>query len=493
MFSKVLIANRGEIAVRLLRTCRELGLRTVALYDLPDRGSLHVRLADEALPLPSPGGFRDGPAIVRLAQACGADAIHPGYGFVAEEPAFIRACADAGLTFIGPPAEVVLRLRDKPGALEQAAAAGFPTLPHSACGFNPEDAQPVRAAAEELGYPLVVKSCRGGRGRGERLVPTPAELPTALRWAHSEALAVYGESTMYLERALRPAHQVGVQVLGDQYGRLVHLGDREGSLIAGNQKILEESPAPGLTPELRQRVCDMALDLARLFGCQNAVTVEFLVDPAGQVYFTEIKARLQMEHPLTEMVARLDLVREQIRLAAGEPLALEQAAVPLRGWAMQCRISAEDPWQNFRPTPGVLQRLRLPGGPDVRVDTFAYSGCAIPENYDPLIAKLIVWGPDRETCLLRLARALEECSLVGTPSNLPLLHQLVEDPGFRLGHYDTETLLHLQPPPAPAGPYLRDLAVIAAILHELRGQALHPSLPERVISGWHRSARRLAH
>jgi acetyl/propionyl-CoA carboxylase alpha subunit len=493
MFHKVLVANRGEIAVRILRTCREMGLHTVALYEPPDRGSLHVRLADEAIRLPSPGGFRDGAAIVHLAHAHGADAIHPGYGFLAEEPAFIRACAAAGLAFIGPPADVVQRLRDKPAALARAAAHGFPTLPHSACGFGPQDTQAALAAAERLGFPLVVKSCRGGRGRGERLVPAPASLPAALRWAQSEALTVYDDQSMYFEQAVIPAHQIGVQVLGDRHGRLIHLGEREGSLIAGNQKILEETPAPSLTPELRQRLCDMALALARLFECQNAVTVEFLVDSTGQVYFTEIKARLQMEHPLPEMVSRLDLVREQIRLAAGEPLSLEQSAVTLSGCAMQCRVSAEDPSQGFRPAPGILQRLRLPAGPGVRVDTFAYSGCAIPDAYDPLIAKLIVWGHDRPACAERLARALEEFSLVGTPSNLPLLQQLVDDPGFRRGCYDTETLSHLQPPPPPAGPYLRDLAVIAAILHELRGQAHQPSLPERLASGWHRSARRLAH
>jgi acetyl/propionyl-CoA carboxylase alpha subunit len=490
MFRKILIANRGEIAVRILRTCREMGVETLALYEPADRGSLHVRLADEAVQLPSLAGFRDGKAIVALALAMGADAIHPGYGFLAEEAAFIRACTAAGLAFIGPPAEVVDSLRNKPAVLERAAAEGFPTLAHATCSLK--DADALRAAADALGYPLVIKSCRGGRGRGERLVRAPERLARALQRAQSEAASVYGDRHMYLERAILPARQVAVQVLGDGAGHLVHLGDREGSLICGNQKILEESPAPGLTAAQCERVCAMALDLARLFGYQNAGSVEFLVDEAGQVFFTEIKARLSMEHPLTEMVTRLDLVHEQIRLAAGEPLNLDQPNVVRQGWAMQCRVSAEDPAQGFRPTPGVLQRLRLPGGGGVRVDTFAYSGCSIPDQYDPLIAKLVVWAPTRAGCVQRLARALEEFSLVGTPSNLPVLQQVVDDPGFRAGQYDTETMCHLKAGPAASKGNYRDLAVIAAVLHELHSQAVQPSLPERVNSGWHREARRMA-
>jgi acetyl/propionyl-CoA carboxylase alpha subunit len=491
MFRKVLIANRGEIAVRILRTCREMGLQTVALYEPADRGSLHVRLADEAIALSSAAGFRGGAEIVRIARARGAEAIHPGYGFLAEEATFIQACTAADLCFIGPPAEVVYRLRNKPAALACAADAGFPTLPHSPCGLDVSDSRALGTAAERLGYPLVVKSCHGGRGRGERLVRTPDHLLAAVRWAQGEALTIYGDQSMYLERAVLPAHQIGVQVLGDGHGRVIQLGDREGSLVSGNQKILEESPAPSLTPELREQACSLALALARLFGYQNAGTVEFVLDANGQLFFTEMKARLQMEHPLTEMVTGLDLVREQIRLAAGEPLELTQADVRVTGCAMQCRVSAEDPWLNFRPAPGRLQRLRLPSGPGVRVDTFAYSGCAVPDNYDPLIAKLIVWSHTRQACRERLARALEETNLVGTPSNLPWLQQLVDDPAFRSGRYDTETLNRLQPKQAEADGYYRDLAVIAAILHELRSQAIHPWLPDRLVSGWHRDARRL--
>lgn len=492
MFTKILIANRGEIAVRIIRTCREMGLQTVVLYDPADRGSLHVRLADEALVLPTPAGFRDGEALAQVALAKGANAIHPGYGFLAEEADFIRACTAAGLAFIGPPAEVVAALRNKPAALQRAAEAGFPTRPHSPRSFGPEESAALRAEADRLGYPLVIKSCRGGRGRGERLARSADELePAALR-ARAEAQTVYADQQLYLERAVLPGHQIGVQILSDTRGGLIHLGEREGSLIWGNQKVLEESPAPCLTPDQRERLWRMAIDLARLFAYQNAGTVEFLMDEEGKFYFTEIKARLQMEHPLTEMVTRLDLVREQIRLAAGERLELDQAAVRLSGWAMQCRVSAEDPWQSFLPTPGVLQRLRLPAGVEVRVDTYAYSGCRLPAIYDPLIAKLIVWGPDRGLCAQRLARALEDLSLVGIPSNLPALQRLVGDPRYQRGQYDTETL---QQPPAPPEigdeRYLRDLAVISAVLHERRHQILQPSLPERVISGWHRGARRL--
>ncbi len=491
MFTKILVANRGEIAARIIRTCRDLEIQTVALYEPADRGSLHVRLADEAVPV-GPGAFSQPETLVQVARAAGAQAVHPGYGFLAEQADFITACQAAGLTFIGPPAAVVRMLRDKITALKAARAYGFPTTTHSARAFDGDERAALRAEADRLGYPVVVKSLIGGRGRGERLVRSANRLDEAVQRAETEALTVYGDRRLYVEKAILPAHQIGVQVLGDRHGHLIHLGEREGSLIYGNQKIVEEAPAPCLTPEGRDRLCQTAVALARLFDYQNVGTVEFLVDEAGAFYFTEIKARIQIEHPATEMVARMDLVREQIRLAAGEALGLTQADVHLHGHAILCRINAEDPAQRFLPTPGRLRRVRLPGGPEVRVDTFAYSGCEVPAEYDPIVAKVAVWHSTRAACVLRLRRALEDFTLIGTPTNLPLHQRLVADPEFEQGTYTTELLgrsrLAEAPPPAD---HLRDLAVAAAVAFVRRYQRLSPETPERLRSGWHQASRTL--
>ncbi len=491
VFKKVLIANRGEIAVRIIRACRELGLASLALYEPADADSLHVRLADECVRLDSPHGFSDQAAILRLAQAKGAGAIHPGYGYLAEQAGFIRACAAHGLALIGPPAEVVERVGDRIGALQRARAAGFPTLPHSERSFGDDELSAVQAEAERLGWPLRIKSCPGGRGRGERLVRSPDGLEPALRQAQAEAQAVYGDRRVYLERTFPRAHQVDVQVLADGHGGLVHLGEREGSQVFGNQKLLVEAPAPVLPPERRQALWQAALELARLFGYQNAGSVEFVVGGDGQFYFTEIKARIQMDHPVTEAISGLDLVQAQIRLAAGEPLWLAQADVRLNGWAMQCRLSAEDPWNEFRPAPGRLERARWPGGPGVRVDTYAYAGCDVPGAYDPLIAKLIAWAPDRAACLARLRRALDETELTGTPTNIPLLQRILADPAFVSGNFDPDFPAQAPGPEAEAGDRLRDLAVAAAVLYHLRSQNFRPSIPSRWLSGWHRHSRRL--
>jgi len=490
MFQKILIANRGEIAVRILRTCREMGLLSVALYQPADVGSLHVRLADECVPLTSPAGFRDAEAIIAIAREKGADAVHPGIGFLAEEAGFARACAAAGLAFIGPPPEILESVRSKIHALNCAHQAGFPTLPHSEACLSGAETD-MMAAAEKLGFPLVIKSCRGGRGRGERLVRTADRFAEALRRAQKESLAVYGDASVYLERAVLPTHQLGVQVLADAHGNLIHLGEREGSLIYGNQKVIEETPAPSLNPAQRQQLWQLALDLARLFKVQGAATVEFLLDQAGQFYFTEIKARLQVEHPVTEMVTRVDLVREQIRLAAGERLTRPQSAVAFTGWGMVTRLTAEDPWRRFLPSPGLLRRVRLPSGPEVRVDTYVYSGCEVPAEYDPLIAKLAVWGEDRAACLARLKRALMEFKLVGTSTNLPLLQRIVQALDFEKGIYDSEFLAHPFDGSPEQEEQFRDLAAVAALLFARRTQAFTPSTPKRLLSRWHRDSRRL--
>jgi len=336
-----------------------------------------------------------------------------------------------------------------------------------------------------------VKSCRGGRGRGERLVLSGQGLLEAVRRAQDEAQAVYGDRSVYLEKAILPANQVGVQIIGDRYGNLVHLGDREGSIMVGNQKLFEETPAPSVSAELREKLWKAALEIARLYNYQNAGTVEFLVDQEGNFFFTEIKARIQMEHPLTEMVTRIDLIREQIRIASGAALSFQQADVRLDGWAIQARVSAEDPWCNNLPTPGKLHRVRLPNGPDTRVDTYVYSDCEVPAAYDPLIAKVIVWGQDRPATIVRMKRALEELKLLGTPTNLPLLQRVLEAPDFIAARYDTGFQVDTLESQEGEEVHLRDLAVAISVLYAIRSQSFQQTIPERLNTGWHRDSRRL--
>ncbi|MCW5854207.1 MAG: ATP-grasp domain-containing protein [Anaerolineae bacterium] len=490
MFTKILIANRGEIAVRVIRTCHDMGIATVAVYEPADRDALHVRLADEAAPL-AVRGYLDQARILQIATSLGVDAIHPGYGFLAERPEFIRACEEAGIAFIGPSSQVVDTLGCKVDALKRVEQEGIATPRHSSRGFGPGDFDALRAEADRVGYPLVVKSCRGGRGRGERMVRSPERLTEAVRRAQAEALTVYGDQDVYLERAILPARQVEVQLLRDRQGTLVHLGERDGSIQHGNQKLFAETPAPYLTPQQRERLWNMALQILPLFDYTTAGSVEFLVDGQGAFYFTEIKARLQIEHPATEMVTGLDIVREQIRLAAGEALGYTQADVQLRGHALQCRVNAEDPWQNFLPNPGRLDLFRTPGGPCVRVDSYAHTGAEVSERYDPMLAKLTVWGENRAMAVDRMRRALAEFDIRGIQTTLPMLRRLVEQPRFSQGDYTTD-LFHLALLKAEAADQdLRDLAVAAALAYLGRYQAGQPTLPARVQSGWHRDSRKL--
>ena len=496
MFKKVLIANRGEIAVRIIRACRDLGIQSVALFEPSDQGSLHVRFADEVVRLDSSRGYMDHQVVLQAAKDTGADAIHPGYGFLAEDPAFVRACEAAGIVFIGPPSAVVSALRDNLGARERVAAAGYPVpyyLSESFCQGEMkemEEIKGVQALAEDVGYPLVVKACRGGRGRGTRLVSDPSKLERAVRQAQAEALAVFGDDHVYLERAIMPARHVEVQVMGDQFGSLIHLGERDGSIMRHSQKIIAEAPSPNLTAPQRTRLCEMGLEIARLFKYRNLGTVEFIMDLDGNFYFAEMKARIQVEHPVTEKVTQVDLVREQIRIAAGEPLAFCQGDIKFRGWAMECRINAEDPWSNFMPSPGKLDRFRLPGGPNVRVDTYAYSGCDVPVRYDPILAKLIVWGETRPECINRMRRALEEFAIRGVHTTLPFHQRILNDADFLAGNYTTD---FLDRPLLEGTPdiELRDMAVAAAVAFISRNQAARPVTQDRFQTGWHRSSRRL--
>jgi acetyl/propionyl-CoA carboxylase alpha subunit len=490
MFEKILIANRGEIAVRIIRTCREMGIATVALYQETDRSSLHVWMADETVMLESPIGFFDQNEVLSIAVKMGVDAIHPGYGFLAEREDFARRCAEEGITFIGPPVEVLARVRHKLELMKQAREAGIQVPEYSVEGFDVADIDLMQVEAERLGYPLLVKSSRGGRGRGSRLVWSPDRLERTVRRAQAESRLFYGERRVYLERAILPAHQVGVQIIGDGDGDLIQLGEREGSLLYGNQKMIEESPAPCLDESRRRKLWDTALELGRLFEYQNVGTVEFLVNGDGGFYFTEIKPRIQIEHPLTEMRARVDLVRAQILISAGERLGFGQDEVVLNGWAIQSRINASNPWTGM-PSPGHVLQVRLPGGSDVRTDTYLYCGCIVPADYDPLIAKLITSAADRATCVSRMQNALREFQLTGTQTNLPMVQRMLEHPGFLEGVYSTESFIGVSNETQGDERQKRDLAVIAAVLQAFKRQTPRADMPERLLSGWHRGSRRL--
>lgn len=493
MFKKILIANRGEIAVRIVRECRDMGIWTVALYDATDRDSLHVRLSDECVELRSDLGYLDGPQIIKIAQERGCEAIHPGYGFLAEQPEFVAACEEAGIVFIGPSSAVMSILRTKIDLLDRVQAAGFATTEHSSVSFQRHEQEIYRAEAEALGFPLLIKACSGGRGRATRLVRRPEQLDKAVQQAATEARVVFGDDSLYLERAILPANFIDVQVLADHYGNMVHLGEREGSIQRNNQKLVCESPAPGLTQALRARLHDTALQIARLLHCTNAVTVEFLLDQNSTIYFTELKGRITLEHPVTEMVTRRDLVREQIEIAAGKRLSITQDDVRLRGAAIQCRVNAEDPWNHYMPSPGVLQHFRLPGGPRVRVDTYGYSGCPVPVRYDPILAKLVVWGEDRPAAVQRMVRSLQDFVITGVRTNLPIFQRIMQDPDFLAGLYNTEFMrrpMLIAPDGAP-DEVLRDLAVAAAVAYALRMEGRHATIPQQFLQGWHRASRQL--
>jgi acetyl/propionyl-CoA carboxylase alpha subunit len=492
MFKKLLIANRGEIAVRVIRTCREMGIATVALYTLADRDSLHVRLADEAMLLHSPQRYGDADEVLAIAKQLGADAIHPGYGFLAEEADFAARCAAEGIAFVGPNAAVTRSLRNKIEAMDTVARAGYTVPQYVALPEGDLDEAFLQQKAENIGYPLVVKSAIGGRGRGARVVMKADRLAETVDTARREAKMIYGDDHMYLERVIAPSHYVVVQILADAHGSMVHLGEREGSLLRHNQKLIEESPAPSLNDEQRRKLWATALEIARLFQFQNAGSVEFLVDGGGNFYFTELKGRIQIEHAVSEMVTDVDIVREQIRIAAGEPLGRDQANIRLGGWGMQCRINAEDPWNDYLPSPGLISRFRLPQGPDVRVDTYGYVGCEIPLRFDPLLANLVVKGEDREACVQRMRRALQEFRIVGVQTNLPLHMQILHDEDFAAGKYDTRFMTNFRFETICRDEEVRkDLAAMVAVAYALRGHMGTPQTPARIQTGWHRSARRL--
>ncbi len=492
MFKKVLIANRGEPAVRVVRACRDLGIPAVALYEPEDRGALYVHLADEAYLVEPPASYRDPDLVIALARQSGADAVHPGYGYLAEHLEFTRTCEGEGIVVIGPGSACLELTTNKIAALERVRQAGFSTVTTSSRAFTPDEADALHAEAERLGYPVIVKPWSGGRGRGTQLVREPARLLEVVREAAAAAQAVFGNPRVYLEVAVLPSRYIEVPLLADNYGALVHMGERDSTIQRNKRKVIAEAPAPGLTPAQRATVRGAAVEIARLFGCRGACTVEFVVDADGQYYFTEVKPRLQVEHPATEMVTRIDAVREQIRLAAGQPLGFSQDDVRIAGAAFLCRINAEDPWRDYLPSPGRIGMLRVPGGPNVRVDTYAFSGAEVSVRYESLFAKLAVWGANREEALHRLRRALAEFAVTGINTNISMLRQMVSDPDFIAGAYDSSfSHRRLEPAARPDSESLRDLAAVAALAFLARVQAARPITPPDFTTGWHRDSRRL--
>ncbi len=464
MFRRLLIANRGEIAVRIIRACRDLGVSPVTVHSEADRDSLHVRLSDESLcigPAASRDSYLVADRVLDAAGAMGAEAVHPGYGFLAERADFADRCAARGLVFVGPPPGAMRRMGDKAAARAAAIAAGVPVAPGSEIC---DDLDAARTAARDIGYPLLIKASAGGGGMGMRPVAGPRELPGAFAEARSEAKAAFGDSRVFLERRIARPRHVEFQVFGGPGGEVVHLGERDCSIQRRNQKLVEESPSPAVTPRLRETMGAAAVRLARAAGYRNAGTVEFLLAPDGGFSFLEMNTRLQVEHPVTEQISGLDLVALQIQVAAGAPLGFTQEDVRLSGAAIELRLTAEDPFGGFLPGTGRIAEFRPPDGPGIRCDAGVDSGTEVAPHYDPLLAKLVAWGPDRETARRRAMRAVAETRLVGVPSTLPFFERVLSSAPFRSGRYDTGFVAdHWDALSAdPAEDDLADFAVAAA-------------------------------
>jgi acetyl-CoA carboxylase biotin carboxylase subunit len=491
-FRKVLIANRGEIAVRVIRTCREMGIASVAVFSEADRESLHVLLADEAVllgPAPAAESYLAIDRIIVAARATGAEAIHPGYGFLAENAGFAEACRAAGLVFVGPPPSAIRSMGDKVAARQLAVRMEVPVVPGIERPLG-DDAEAARVASE-VGYPIMIKPALGGGGKGMRLVRAPGELGGALRAARSEAGAAFGDAAVYIERYVEEPRHIEIQVLADGHGGVVHLGERECSIQRRHQKLIEESPSPFVDPDLRRRLGEAACRITAAAGYTNAGTVEFLVDPDRNFYFLEMNTRLQVEHPVTEFVTGLDLVRHQLEIAAGQPLGFTQDDVVRRGWAIECRINAEDPYAGFIPSPGRITSLRPASGPWVRDDSGVYSGYTIPRFYDTLMSKLVVWGADRDAAIARMIRALAEHTVVGVQTTIPILQHVMRDKDFVAGRLSTHFLDRMMSVDRPeAAGRRRTVALIAAALAAYdRAGRQAPSLAAPGPSAWSQAAR----
>jgi len=492
MFKKVLIANRGEIAVRVIRACRDMGISPVAVYSDADRVALHVLLADEAYrlgPAPASESYLNIDRVLAAAKKCGAEAVHPGYGFLSENAEFARACSHAGIKFIGPTPDAMERMGVKTRAREEMRRAGVPIVPGTLHGVSAGDAGRIAA---EIGYPVMLKAAAGGGGKGMRLVQKPEDLESALSNAQSEAERAFGDGEVYVEKAIQDPRHIEIQILADEHGNIVSLGERDCSVQRRHQKVIEESPSPVVNDEMRQRMSESAVRVARAAGYTNAGTIEFLVDDERNFYFLEMNTRLQVEHPVTEMVTGVDLVRLQVEIAAGEKLTFAQSDVRLQGHAMECRIYAEDVENSFFPSPGRISKLTTPEGPGLRHDSGIYEGWVVPLDYDPLLAKLIVFGQDRRQTLARLKRSLAEYFVAGVKTNLSLFRRIVSDPEFQAGEVDTGFMGRLL-----AGGHDRlwkendGIAAIAAAVFELQpdtGQVVADPA-ERYRRVWKQSAR----
>lgn len=489
MFKKILIANRGEIAVRVIRACHEMGIAAVAVYSDVDRASLHVRKADEAYPIGAPAAsesYLNIQKILDVAKRSGADAIHPGYGFLSENAKFARACVDAGVKFIGPTAAAMDAMGSKTRARQAMERAGVPFVPGTSRGLESfEEGQEVAA---RIGYPVMLKAAAGGGGKGMRLVHSPDDLKSALEGARSEAERSFGDSEVYIEKAIINPRHIEMQVLADEHGNTVYLGERECSLQRRHQKVVEEAPSPVVDPEMRRRMGEVAVRVAQAAGYSNAGTVEFLVDQQKNFYFLEMNTRLQVEHPVTELVTGLDLVQLQIRIANGERLPFTQQEVQIRGHAIECRIYAEDPDNNYFPSPGKITLLLLPSGPGIRRDSGMYEGWTVPMDYDPLLAKLIGYGTDRDQAIGRLRRALNEYFVGGIKTNISLFRRILSNPDFQAAKIDTGFLDRLlkdkgQQPDAQPDVQATEVAVIAAGMFAVLGQAAAGPGERPVING----------
>ena len=493
MFKKILIANRGEIAVRVIRACREMGIATVAVYSEADRGALHVRIADEAYPIgpaPSAQSYLVIDKMLGVASQSHAEAIHPGYGFLSENAEFAQAIGDAGLVFIGPSPKSIALMGSKVESRKAAARYGVPMVPGTLDPVrDPKEAQQI---ADSLGYPVMLKASAGGGGKGMRLVHSATEVGSALELTRAEARAAFGDDAIYVEKFLERPRHIEIQVLADIHGNAVFLGERECTIQRRHQKVIEECPSPVVDAALRQRMGEAALQVVRAAEYFNAGTVEFLVDESRQFYFLEMNTRLQVEHPVTEMVTGLDLVKEQIRVAAGSPLQFSQEELSMKGAAIECRIYAEDPENNFFPSPGTIRLLRTPAGPGIRDDSGVYEGWTVPVDYDPLISKLVAWAPSRDEAIQRMLRALQEYEVEGIQTNLRFFREILNDPDFRSGNFDTgfidRWLQQRNTAAVELDQTVQDFAVIAAALFDATPEP-SPEATAPARSSWKTAAR----
>ena len=445
MIKKILIANRGEIAVRIIRACREMGIETVAVYSEADKEALHTKLADEAVcigPAPSKDSYLSMDRIISATIITGADAIHPGFGFLSENSKFAKLCEDCGITFIGPDSDVISRLGNKQEARNTMTAAGVPVIPGSTEAIY--DVETGAKTAAEIGYPVIVKAALGGGGKGMRVADTPEEFENAFQTAQKETEMAFGDNTMYIEHFVENPRHIEFQILADKYGNVIHLGERDCSIQRNHQKMIEESPSIALNSKLREKMGYAAVTAAKAAGYENAGTIEFLLEKNGNFYFMEMNTRIQVEHPVTEWVTGIDLVKEQIRIASGEKLSYKQEDVHLSGHAIECRINAENPAKNFMPCPGKIDYLHLPGGNGVRIDSAIYTGYTIPPNYDSMIAKIIVYGKDRKEAIRKMQSALGEIIIEGIDTNVDYQYEILHHPDYLKGNIDIGFIENMQ-------------------------------------------------